>query len=72
MYLKVDMAVLDTNRADNPHSVKEACCSMFRDWLSRQAGTGEQPRVWRSVLEAVKEVSGKTAAKDIERRILLD
>ena len=67
--LEVRAAVLNTIRADNPHSVRQACCAMFSEWLSRGPGTGERPRVWLSVLMAVKETVGKTIAEEVEETV---
>ena len=70
--LEVRAAVLDTIRADNPHSVRRACCAMFSEWLSRGPGTGERPRVWRSVLTAVRETVGERIAEEVKGEILLN
>ena len=67
VFLEVGAAVLDTIRTDNLHNVRQACRDMFREWLSRGPGTGEQPRVWQSVLEAVRETVGEMVAGEIER-----
>ena len=67
--LEVRAAVLDTIRADNPHSVRQACCAMFSEWLSRGPGTGERPRVWLSVLMAIRETVGKTIAEEVEETV---
>ena len=67
--LEVRAAVLDTIQADNPHSVRQACCAMYREWLSRGPGTGEQPRVWQSVLTAVRETVGEGIAAEIEETV---
>ena len=72
VFLEVRAAVLDTIRADNPHSVRQACRAMFHEWLSRRPGTGEQPREWWSILSAVKETVGEKVAEEVERMILPD
>ena len=72
VFLEVKAAVMDTIHTDNPHSVKQACRDMFREWLSRGPGTGEQPRVWQSVLEAVKEAVGETVAVEIKRETIAE
>ena len=72
VFLEVRAAVLDTIRADNPHSVRQACRAMFHEWLSQRPGTGEQPREWRSVLSAVKETVGEKVAEEVERMFLPD
>ena len=69
MSLEVESSVLDTIRADNPHSVRQACLTMFSEWLSRGPGTGERPRVWQSVLTAVRETVGERIAAEIEKTV---
>ena len=67
VFLEVGAAVMNTIRTDNLHNVRQACRDMFHEWLSGGPGTGEQPRVWQSVLEAVRETVGKEVAAEIER-----
>ena len=67
LFLEVESAVLGTIRADNPHSVRQACLTMFSEWLTRGPGTGEQPREWSSVLSAVKETVGEKVAEEVKR-----
>ena len=65
--LGVGAAVLDSIRADNFYNVRQACRSMFSEWLARRPGTGEQPRVWLSVLETIKEAVGEKVAEEVEK-----
>ena len=67
VFLEVGAAALDTIRTDNLHNVRQACRDMLREWLSQGPGTGEQPRVLQSVLEAVKVTAGETVAEDISQ-----
>ena len=69
--LGVEPAVLDAIQPEPPHNVRQACLDMFHEWLSRGPGTGEQPRVWQSVLEAVKEIIGEKVAGEVEREMIL-
>ena len=69
LILEFEAVVLDCIQADNLHSVRQACRDMFNEWLSRGPGTGEQPRVWQSVLEAVAGDVGETVAGDVERSL---
>ena len=65
--LGVEPAVLATVKADHPGDVEGACRDLLCRWLSRGPGTGEQPRVWLSVLTAIRETVGKTIAEEVER-----
>ena len=68
--LGVEPSVLSTIRANHPGDVEGACRDVLKRWLSRGPGTGEQPRVWLSVLTAVKETVGETIAAEVEREII--
>ena len=66
--LGVESGVLAIINANHPCDVEGACRDLFHRWLSRGPGTGEQPRVWQCVLEAIKVAVGETVAGDIERK----
>ena len=65
--LGVEPAVLATVKADHPGDGEGSCRDLLRRWLSRGPGTGEQPRVWLSVLTAIRETVGETIAEEVER-----
>ena len=65
--LGVEPAVMATVEANHRGDVEGACRDLLSRWLSRGPGTGEQPRVWLSVLTAVRETVGETIAEEVER-----
>ena len=65
--LGVEATLLATVKADHPGDAEGACRDLLCRWLSRGPGTGEQPRVWLSVLTAVRETVGETIAEEVER-----
>ena len=65
--LGVEPAVLATVKADRPGDVKEACRDLLCRWLSQGPGTGKQPRVWLSVLTAIRKTVGEMIADEVER-----
>ena len=65
--LGVESTLLATVKADHPADVEGACRDLLCRWLSRGPGTGEQPRVWLSVLTAIRETVGETIAEEVER-----
>ena len=65
--LGVEPTVLATIMANHPGDVEGACRDLLCRWLSRGPGTGEQPRVWLSVLTAIRETVGETIAEEVER-----
>ena len=54
---------------DNPRSVERCCRTMFNRWLAHDEGTGGEPRVWRTVLKALKNVGYRTLVGDAERTL---
>lgn len=68
--LGVEPTVLDTIKANYPGDVEGACRDFLCRWLSQRSGTGEQPRVWLSIVKAIKETMGESTAEEIERVIL--
>jgi len=65
--LGVEATLLGTVKANHPGDVEGACRDLLCRWLSRGPGTGEQPRVWLSVLTAIRETVGMKSAKEVER-----
>ena len=69
--LGVEPTVLATIKADHPGDVEGACRDLLCRWRSRSPGTGEQPRVWLSVLTAIRETVGEMIAEEVERDLEL-
>ena len=65
--LGVEPTVLATIMANHPGDVEGACRDLLCRWLSRGPGTGEQPRVWLSVLTAIRQTVGEMIAEEVER-----
>ncbi len=69
--LGVEATRLATVKADHPGDAEGACRDLLCRWLSRGPGTGEQSRVWLSVLTAIRETVGGTIAEEVEREAFL-
>ena len=67
--LEIETYLLDIIRADHPHSVEDCCRTMFTRWLRYDEGTGGEPRVWRTVLKALKNAGYKDLVGDVERTL---
>ena len=65
--LDIEVSVLNIIEADNPRSVERCCRTMFTRWLAGGEGTGGEPRVWRTVLKALKNAGYMTLVGDVER-----
>ena len=68
--LEIKVSVLNIIEADvYPPSVEKCCRPMFTRWLAHDESTGGEPRVWRTVLKALKNAGYKTLAGDVERTL---
>ena len=66
--LDIEVSVLKIIEADiHPPSVEKCCREMFGRWLIHNEGTGGEPRIWRTVLRAVKNAGYQTLVGDIEK-----
>ena len=50
-------------------SNKEHCLRMLEDWLDGEQGTGNQPRTWSTVLEAVAISCGSEVRREIAEEL---
>ena len=70
LHLEIDVPTLKIIEADvYPPSVEKCCRTMFTRWLSHDEGTGGAPRLWRTVLKALKDVGYNTLVEDVEREL---
>ena len=68
LQLNIQQYVLRSVEADGADVVTR-CKNMFDKWLDGQYGTGNLPRTWESVLEAVREAVGSEVCRTIEQSI---
>ena len=68
LQLNIRQYVLRSVEADGGDVVTR-CKNMFAKWLDGQYGTGNLPRTWESVLEAVREAVGSEMCRTIEQSI---
>ena len=45
------------------------CCRMFESWLEKTTGTGNKPRTWSTLLEAVQSGYGAATRESIEAQL---
>ena len=70
LHMGVENYILRIIEADHSHSVENACLEMFNRWLSHSEGTGDHPRIWKSVLMAVRTTGYNDLVHDIHRQLL--
>lgn len=70
LQLDVEPYILDAVKA--PHGSNEYHCRcMLEYWLDGKPGTGERPRTWSTVLEAVASSCGSLVRRDITEALNL-
>ena len=70
IHLEIEVLTLQIIEADiHPPSVERCCRTMFTKWLSHDKGTGGAPRLWRTVLKALKNVGYTSLVGDVERTL---
>ena len=68
LHLEMEVLTLKIIEADvYPPSVEKCCRTMFSKWLSHDEGTGGAPRLWKTVLKALKDVGHIAVVGDVER-----
>ena len=69
--LKIENSTLRMIETVTPHGVdREGCCrQMFTRWLSSGEGTGSSPRVWKSVLLALKNAGYTSVVGHVEKML---
>ena len=65
-HLEVDPSVMKVIDDDYHDDVEKCCRTMFTRWLSHDEGTGGAPRLWRTVLKALKNVGYTSVVGDVE------
>ena len=68
-HLEVDPSVMKVIDDDYHNDVEKCCRAMFTRWLSHDEGTGGAPRLWRTVLKALKNVGYTSLVGDVERTL---
>ena len=69
--LGINTNALNALRKDNPHDLEEYFIKLCSNWLNREEGTGDKPRTWRTVIEAVRECEyPEVADRAVEQLIL--
>ena len=68
-HLEVDPSVMKVIDDLYQDDVEKCCRTMFTRWLSHDEGTGGAPRLWRTVLKALKNVGYTSVVGDVERTL---
>ena len=64
----VTVEVLRVIREDTSDTTRR-CCRMFESWMEKTPGTGNKPRTWSTLLEAVQSGYGAATREGIEAEL---
>ena len=68
--LGMESSILKAIEPDNPLTGSTSTCGdVFSRWLSGVRGTGESPRIWKTVLIAIKDAGYPSIAEDVRRSL---
>ena len=70
-YLGVEHACLQMVKSNFPTDCGRACEEMLKLWLTKDTGTGDKPRTWATVIDALEEVECRAQARALRDRLLL-
>lgn len=65
--LRFDSTLINTIEADNRRST-DCMLALVTKWVNEEEGTGELPRTWQTVVEAVKSSGPTKLAKELARK----
>ena len=62
--LRVDPAVMDRIDQDRSNA-RERMLQLVENWVYRKDGTGDLPRTWKTVVQAVKHIGERALAQQL-------
>ena len=66
-FLRFDPALMDTIGADNRGSA-DCMLDLVTKWVSCHDGTGQRPRTWQTVVDAVKGLGRRKLAEELAKK----
>lgn len=67
-YLRVDFEVMDAIEANRQCKSEDCMLELVGKWVSNQEGTGDLPRTWRTIHDAVKKLGKTTLAETLAQK----
>ena len=71
VYLGVEPSLIEIIKKSTFHQCDNSCHVMFVRWISREKGTGGQPRAWYSVVWAIRRMGQDDLADTLSKRYTL-
>ena len=70
IFLGVEHACLQKVKRDYRMDCERACEEMLKLWFAKDTGTGDRPRTWATVIDALEEEGYRTQAQVLRDRLL--
>ena len=67
-FLGVDYQVMEASKRDKGGNPEDCMLDVVSKWASNQTGTGTLPRIWKTVVEAVRSVGDGSLAETLARK----
>ena len=72
VHLQVHSNLIDAIHKEELGDCSEAFRSLCSKWLKKEPDTGDRPRAWRTVLDAMRGCEEVGPAKDVEESLILN
>ena len=56
-------------KTNHPFDCKAACEDMMMHWLTHDDGTGDRPREWSTVIDALDKTGFREEARELKQRL---
>ena len=70
IYLGVENSVVEIIKTNHPTDCKAACEEMLKLWLAHDDGTGDRPREWSTVIDAMEKTGFREEARELKEKVL--
>ena len=70
IFLGVGHACLQMVKSNFPTDCGRACEEMLKLWLTKDTGTGDRPRTWATVINALEEEGYRAQAEALREQLL--
>ena len=67
-YVHVEPAIMDRIDGNNKSNVGACMLQLVENWLGRDNGTGDLPRTWKTVVQAVKNTGKERLAEQLAEK----
>ena len=67
-FLRFEPSLMNTIQSDNSKSVTDCMLDLITKWVCRYEGSGDFPRTWQTVVEAVWNLGERKIAEELAKK----